>query len=588
MNRRKRLGEMLVERGLISEDQLAKAVEIQGEEKLPLGQILVRMGAVGDRTLLTFLAEQQDVKPWFLEDDPPEPDAISLLTLDACRKHQVIPLQDLRDVLILGMRNPNDFYAIDELQTLLRRQIEPVMVDEARLARALDDAYAERNVRGSEYVDDLVEQALQDFKTSRNSATVERVDIGDEDETMPVVSLVNQIISDAIRMQASDIHIEPRYDMLEVRYRVDGEMLKVREIPKALTPMVTTRIKIMASMDIVEFRIPQDGRIGVDLQDRVVDLRVNTMPNYYGQRIVMRILDRKMALKPLTDLGFSEHNLRLFQDMIRKPYGMVLVTGPTGSGKSTTLYSALAEIKNTTNNILTCEDPVEYELPGISQSQINEKVNLTFAALLRAALRQDPDIILVGEIRDQETVETALRAALTGHLMLSTLHCNDAPSAIPRLLDMGADSFLLSTCLIGCTAQRLLRRLCPHCKEPYEDDEHRELVAEVLGHDRFGPLFKPMGCPRCYETGYRGRTGVHEILPITADVSDAIVAHEPIADIRRKGAEIGYVPMQIDAMQRVANGTTSVEEAKRMVFFDSVKKVRDNQPPPIPQLRQVG
>lgn len=568
--RRKRLGEMLLENGLVSEEQLEKAIEMQQEDKLPLGQILVRAGLVSEKNLLIFLAAQQDVPPWHLEDEQPDADAVALLRPEICRQYQVLPVRLLPDRLILAMRNPSDFYAIEFVQNAVKLPVEPVMADEQRINRVIDEAYAERSVR-TDHVDDLVEQALRDYKTTRNVLEVERQVIDSEEETLPVISLVNQILSDAIRMGASDIHIEPRYEQLEVRYRVDGEMLKVREIPKALTPMVTTRIKIMAEMDIVEYRLPQDGRISIELPDRTVDLRINTMPNYYGQRIVMRILDRKTALKDLGDLGFSDHNLALFRAMIRKPYGMVLVTGPTGSGKSTSLYSALAEIRNTTNNILTCEDPVEYEIPGISQSQINEKVGLTFAQLLRAAMRQDPDIILVGEIRDHETVETALRAALTGHLMLSTLHCNDAPSAIPRLLDMKADSFLLSTCLIGCTAQRLLRRLCVHCREAYEDPEALELIRLVTGEDFTGPLFRPVGCPRCYGTGYRGRMGIHEILPISSEVAEAIMIHEPVSVIRKVAGKYGYIPMQFDAMQRVTSGQTSIEEARRVVFFDTTR-----------------
>jgi type IV pilus assembly protein PilB len=380
---------------------------------------------------------------------------------------------------------------------------------------------------------------------------------------------VNQILIDAIRMGSSDIHLEPRENRVDVRYRLDGELQRVKELPPDIMPMLATRLKIMAELDIVENRLPQDGHMGVVLDGREVDVRISVLPSAHGQRFVLRILDKCFSLKALPELGMNEHNLSMFRSLITKPYGMILVTGPTGSGKTTTLYAALREIMRSTNNIMTCEDPIEYEIDGINQSQVNEKVGLTFAAQLRAILRQDPDVILVGEIRDRETADTAIRAALTGHLVLSTLHCNDSPSAVPRLLDMAIDPFLLSTCLIGVTSQRLVRTLCPHCRQPDDNPEEEVLLQSIFGDAKRPPIFKPKGCPICFQTGYRGRTGVHELLPVAPEVASAIASRMPMPYVRQVAAAHGYEPLQVDAMRRVLQGKTSIAEAKRQVFFET-------------------
>jgi type IV pilus assembly protein PilB len=441
------------------------------------------------------------------------------------------------------MRNPLDLDAIDMVRNLTAQRIEPVLAEEGRLGRAIDRFCHEGTSIAA--VDGFVSEALVQFNAS--AVAGHQQSLLTEKDTRPVVGLVNQVLSDAIRMGASDVHIEPRSDRVDIRYRVDGELLKVRDIPLSLLPMFVTRLKIMADMDIVEFRLPLDGRVTAEIDGRTVDLRVSTLPNQHGQRVVLRILDKSRSLKKLDELGINNDCLTTFRSLLRRPNGIMLVTGPTGCGKTTTLYAALQEVRKVTRNIMTCEDPIEYEIDGISQSQVNDKVGLGFVTQLRATLRQDPDIILVGEIRDAETAETAIRAALTGHLVLSTLHCNDAPSAVPRLLDMGVDPFLLSSSLIGVMSQRLIRTLCSECKGSASVD-------------------KP--CRSCGEAGFRGRMAVAEIMQVTGPVAAAIGNRSSMDDLIRAASRAGYKPMEAAAEAMIMSGKTTVAEAQRHVFFE--------------------
>lgn len=565
---KKRLGDLLLEAGVISKDQLEQALEEQRQNLEPLGRILVRRGLVSELDLLRVLAQQRDVPFFDLESESPSPEARALLPDSVCEEHQVIPIQVRDGVLLLGMKDPDDVDALDLVRNYTRMRVEPVLVNEDRLMRLVSSPTPANDE--SEVVDNFVTQAMLDVASWDSFFGPQEASVLSEEDTAPVVGLVNQLLSDAIRMHASDVHIEPRSDRVDIRFRVDGHLIKVREIPRKLMPMIAARIKIMGELDIVEYRLPQDGRFSVRLHDRLVDLRVSILPNYHGQRIVLRILDRSSALKRLDHIGFSEHNLTLFRSLVRKPYGMFLVTGPTGSGKTTTLYGALCELQEITNNIMTCEDPIEYDIDGINQSQVFERIGLTFAAQLRAILRQDPDIILVGEIRDQETAETAIRAALTGHLVLSTLHANDAPSAIPRLIDMGIEPYLLSTSIIGVMAQRLLRVLCPHCKvERPLDEANAALLCHYEGARQLKSSFHAVGCARCNHTGHAGRVAVHEILPITQQIAKLVCVGAPVEQIRELACEFGYRPMQEDAIDRVIAGQTSIEEAKRLIFFDA-------------------
>lgn len=568
---RMRLGELLLSLKLINKKQLDQGLVIQRDSPAPLGSILVGLNFITEDQLLNALAAQMGVSPWRLDEQPPKTTAVARVPHNIAKTYQVLPVDVRGDLLILAMRNPLDVDAIDLVHNMTGMRIEPVLVDSDRLVKAIEDAY--KNFRPqTENVDKLVMQAINDFGPGEKlGKTV--VNVKDAD-SKPVISLVNQIISDAIRYGASDIHLEPRDKRVDVRYRVDGDLRRIREIPIAILPMLTTRLKIMAELDIVEFRIPQDGRFSVTIDGREVDLRMSVLPNHHGQRVVLRVLDKSNSLKSLNDLGFSDANLSTFRNLISKPYGMLLVTGPTGSGKTTTLYAALGELRNERSNIMTCEDPIEYEIDGINQSQVFEKVGLTFAAQLRATLRQDPDVILVGEIRDGETAQTAIRASMTGHLVLSTLHCNDAPSAVPRLLDMGTDPFLLSTSVIGVMSQRLLRTLCPHCKEkkPASEMEMEALVKYLPALHGQYETYQPVGCAVCDQSGYRGRTAVHELMPITSDVASAIARHDSMDSIRELAAATGYQPMQEAAMQLVLAGLTTVEESRRHVFFDTFSK----------------
>jgi type IV pilus assembly protein PilB len=379
----------------------------------------------------------------------------------------------------------------------------------------------------------------------------------------PAVQMVNQMISDAIRMGASDIHIEPRKSMVEVRFRVDGVLQVWKNLPKDMQDICTARVKVMAELDINEKRLPQDGRITITVPGRTIDMRISTLPVLYGEKVVMRLLDREMSIRALDQLDFSPHNKAAFEELIHQPLGLILVTGPTGSGKTTTLYAALNVLRSKTNNIVTCEDPIEYDMEGVNQSAVFEKVGLTFARQLRAILRQDPDIILVGEIRDAETAEIAFRAAMTGHLVLSTLHSNDAPTSVTRLIDMGVPPFLIASGLIGMVAQRLVRRLCPYCRRQAPPTPHQ---AAVLGIDPSEPIWHPVGCHRCEGTGYKGRIGIHEVVIADENMERLIMRQATSSELRAAAQAARMIPMREDALAKIRAGLTSVDDVLRQVY----------------------
>ncbi|MBV6458262.1 MAG: hypothetical protein HONBIEJF_01387 [Fimbriimonadaceae bacterium] len=567
--RGKRLGDLLLDSGLITSDQLEKAIRYQAEKRILLGQAIHDLGYAPEIEVLKVVARQFDVDPWDMTAHPPDPSVRDSIDGEICRRFGVIPLQRKEDRLWLGMRNPNDLEVLDLVQGKVKERVIPVLVSERLLKIQLVEAYGDTM---EERVGMLVQQALDESVGHRAVYESQETAALTEEDTAPVVELVNQVLGDAIRSHASDIHFEPRQNQVDIRFRIDGRLVEVRQFPKSLHGMVCARIKIMAELDIVEHRLPQDGRFSAKIDNRTVDLRISVLPHYHGPRIVLRILDRAVALKKVSELGLSDHNVHAFTSLIRKPYGMILLTGPTGSGKTTTLYAALNSLKDVATNIMTCEDPVEYDIEGINQSQVNEKVGLNFASQLRAILRQDPDIVLVGEIRDKETADTAIRAALTGHLVLSTLHANDAPSAVPRLLDMGIDPFLLSSSLIGVISQRLLRRNCPHCATSRAILPHElALLQCYLGSTRVETLKEGTGCPRCKE-GFRGRTGIHEVMVVTPEVGHAIADQRPVDALRSIAREYGYRTMQHDSLERVVGGETTLAEAQRLVFFDEFQR----------------
>jgi type IV pilus assembly protein PilB len=560
----------LLDRKIVTRKQLEMAIRTQDSQRIPLTKAVVELGFAEEGLLLRTLAAAKGVAPWDFTKEDADDRAVRKVPGHVCRQLQVLPVRLKGDLLTVAMRDPGDSAAIRSIRELAKVRIEPALADELRLATAIEVNYASQRQQSLQVNDDLVEQAMKD--TVNRDDKDKRLAVLSEEDTRPVVGLVNKILSKAIQMGASDVHIEPGREAIVVRLRVDGMLIKAQELPMKIYPMIVTRLKIMSELDIVEFRMPQDGRITVQEEGRKVDLRVSILPNYHGSRIVMRILDRSASVKDLDSLGFTRSNLQTFRKIIDRPYGLFIVTGPTGSGKTTTLYAGLNEVKNERVNIMTCEDPVEYDVEGINQSQVNEKVGLTFAKQLRAILRQDPDVILVGEIRDQETAQTAIRAALTGHLVLSTVHANDAPSAVPRLLDMGVDPYLLSSSLIGTMAQRLVRQICPHCKTWRKPDE---LEKETL--DLFGINMKKIadadGCDKCFNTGYQGRVAVHEILPITKKLSRLVSAQSSVEELAEAASTDGrYRAMCLDAMDRVQAGQISLKEARRLIDFDAIEE----------------
>lgn len=569
----KKVGELLQELGLVSEADLNEALKTQKETKRPLGKTLVEMGIISDRLLLKVLAAQKDVIPWYF-DDALEPDLLALLEPEFCLRCQVLPVRQQGVTLTLVMRNPSDVDTIDFVQHTTGLRVEPALGEEETLAKKIEEGYSRDARSHRAHVDALVLEAFKssDIKVSHIDENKSATAI--EEETRPVSAIVQKLIGEAIKMRASDIHMEPTMHDLQIRYRIDGRLHKVNSVPKEIQPMIAARVKIMAELDPVEWRIPQDGRISFEIDRRVVDLRVSVLPSFYGSRIVMRLLDRSAGVKSLDDIGFSSNNLSIFKTLIKRPYGLFLVTGPTGSGKTTSLYAALNEVKDEETNIITCEDPVEYNLDGISQSQVNAKIGLTFAAQLRSILRQDPDVVLVGEIRDHETAETAIRASMTGHLVFSTLHCNDAPSAIPRLLDMNIDPFLLSTSLIGVMGQRLIRRICPECGAAYKPSQEETTILErtfgLVGVDK---LYKGTGCVRCAHTGFKGRFAVHEIMPVTQEISSYIADRASTEKLGEISRFYGYRTMQEDTLERVLAGQTTLKEAQRLLAFDDIPRI---------------
>lgn len=574
MKKRLRLGDTLLGRGILTAEQLAQALESQRETKKPLGEVILQLGFLLPSELHAALADQQEVEAWDLIACPPTDEALRLLSPEVCTNHLVLPVALRKDTLYLAMRNPGDIVAIDMVFSITHLKVVPVQPSDEALAYSLQKL-AGSNVQLSSKVDRFLADALDQFDILNVKEQIDD-DVDStavsEHETRPVIGLVNQIITNAIAAGASDIHLEPGESCGELRYRVDGRLRKERKIPAALVPVVAARIMIMCDMDISNRRIPQDGNMVVRSKNRTVDLRVNLLPTQYGSRIVMRLLDRGATLKRLDELGFNAANAQLFRELIGKPYGIVLVTGPTGSGKTTTLYSALNEIKSEETNIITCEDPIEYRIPGISQSQVNNKAGLTFASQLRAALRQDPDTILVGEIRDLETAETAVRAALTGHLVLSTLHSNDAASAIPRVHDMGVEPYLLSSSLIGVVAQRLLRKICLDCGIEKAPSLEESALIKRMGRRPPKKLWRAVGCKKCGMTGYMGRVAVHEVLPVPEEITRLIAARASAEEFRRAAAPFGYRSLQEDALDRVEVGLTTIQEAQRVVFFNTFRQ----------------
>lgn len=530
---KKSLSETLLEIGLLNQKQVKEAEEIERQTKQPFRKIIVQKGFIADEDLVSFIASNMNLPRIELDNYIIDPKIIELLPEDLARKHQIIPVLKIGNSITCAMYDPLDIFAIDELRHKTGFDIEPAVATEKEIRKALDEHYGAKGT-----IDDILKNIDQERLGLKEGEELELKKLQEVSGEPPVVRLVNLMLAQALNDSASDIHIEPEEDILKVRYRIDGILHDRPSLPKYLQSAVISRIKILSNLNIAERRSPQDGRFQIKMESRQIDIRVSIVPTIYGENVVLRLLDRSSAILSLRELGFSKEALEKFEKLIRKPYGIILVCGPTGSGKTTTLYAALNTVNSKEKNIITIEDPVEYHLGGIRQIQFDPKANVTFANGLRSILRQDPDIIMVGEIRDKETSEIAIQAALTGHLVFSTLHTNDAPGAVTRLIDMGVEPFLISSSLAGVLAQRLVRTICKECKGK--------------------------GCPKCMQSGYKSRIAIFELMLIDDKIRGLITAKAPKEELRKQLQSSGMLSLKDDGLQKVKEGITTVEEILRL------------------------
>ncbi len=545
---------MLVESGRLSAEELKEAEDEALKKNITLDELLVRKNYITQEERGMLLAEQMGVLYVDLENYLIDLKVTTLIPEAFAKKHRLVPIFRIRDTLTIAMAEPQDILVIDELRLKTKCEIEPCLASEQAIENAINQYYSMTGSLG-ELIRGIDKEEFSE-DAQKKERTLEQMA-----EETPVIKLVNMLIMQALRDRASDIHIEPEKDLLRIRYRIDGVLHEVAKSPMELHPAVSSRIKILSKMDIAEKRIPQDGRFQMKTEGKEIDLRVSTFPTVYGENVVMRLLDRANILLGFEDLGFQQPMLSEYEKLIHRPYGIILVTGPTGSGKTTTLYSTLQAINTIEKNIITVEDPVEYHLDLIRQCQVNAKVGLTFAAGLRSILRQDPDIVMVGEIRDQETAGIAIHAALTGHLVLSTLHTNDAPSAVTRLVDMGIEPFLVASSLIGVLAQRLVRVICPKCKSSYNPSA--VLLKEMgLGPDTV--LFKGKGCNHCKNTGYRGRLAIFQFMAMTSEIRDLVIKSSSADQIQKEARKTGMMSLREDGLNKAREGFTTIEEVLRV------------------------
>ncbi len=555
----KQLGEILLDEGLVSEAQLMAALDEQMARGQSLGRTLVEIGILTEGQLVAALARQVGMSFVDLDEYQVDRAAVSMVPAALCRRYTVLPVGFQDGALVLATADPGNVVAVDDVRTVSGMTVLPIVATYENLSRAI-----ERFCRADGEMEDLSSA----FEEEQAHAEVDLTSLGGSvDDDAPIVRYVNLLVTQAISDRASDIHIEPTEHDLRVRYRIDGVLHEMQRSPKQIQGGVISRVKIMSDIDIAERRKPQDGRMSVTHNGRKIDLRVATLPTVWGEKIVMRILDNSTASLDLRDLAFLEHNYETYREAYTKPYGMILVTGPTGSGKSTTLYATLNAVSKPEINVITVEDPVEYRLPGINQVQVNPKAGLTFAGALRSILRSDPDVVLLGEIRDHETAQIAIEAALTGHLVLSTLHTNDAPSAVTRLVEMGIEPFLVGSALDAVVAQRLARRLCSKCCEPYTPTETELIGARFpwVPGEELPQMYRPVGCVACSRTGYRGRVALHEVMEVTEDIERHAVARSSSADIAATARQQGMISLRDDGWQKVLLGQTSLEEILRVV-----------------------
>ena len=557
VRKRRRLEEILLSEGLLDERQLEIARAEQERTGHSLGRVLIDLGMVRESSLVEALASQIGLPFVDLAETQIDPAAASSIPESVCRRYSAIPIRYEDNKIVVAMSDPANVFAIDDIRTITRMEVQPVVATRTDVASAI------QRLRGmDESVEDIAAAAAAEETDAEDLSKVKELV-----EDAPIVKLVNLLITRAVAERASDIHIEPQERDVRIRNRIDGVLHDVMRSPKSIQSGVISRLKIMADINIAERRVPQDGRVGLVVGGKAIDLRVATLPTVYGEKVVIRILDKSSVLLNLQDLGFADENFTRFESSFKKPYGMLLVTGPTGSGKSTTLYATLNILNKSDRNIITVEDPVEYRLAGVNQIQINTRAGLTFASALRSILRSDPDIVLIGEIRDRETAQIAVEAALTGHLVLSTLHTNDAPSAITRLIEMGIEPFLVSSAVDCVLAQRLVRVLCDRCKEPYLPTEEALLEARIpIPEDGDLPkLYRAVGCQHCSKTGYRGRMAVHEVMLKNEEIERLTAERRSAEEIARASRAAGMTTMRDDGVRKVLDGKTSIEEIMRVI-----------------------
>ena len=551
-----RLGDLLVQKGIITEEQLSEALKQQKEKKLMLGEMIVSMGFASQSQINDVLCEHLNIDFVDMREEEPDPQVLSLLDESIMRKYTLVPLRHDNNnagALQVAMADPMNILAMDDINIITGMQVVPILANAQDINAFLDKAF------GQQQAQNIVELYKREQGDNNKEAEKENNARREEIENAPIVVLINNIIEQAVRQRASDIHIEPMEKTVRVRYRIDGNLKEIMKYDNALLGAITTRLKIMSGMDISEKRKPQDGRITTTVDRREYDIRVSNLPTVYGEKVVMRIASKEGFNVDISKLGLTERDRKVFQDILRNPHGIILVTGPTGSGKSTTLYTALSEL-----NIITVEDPVEANIDGINQVQVNTKANLTFASALRSILRQDPDIIMIGEIRDSETAEIAVRASITGHLVVSTLHTNSTASSVARLEDMGVESYLIADSMVGIIAQRLVRRLC-ECKKPKEATvEEKQLLG--VDTEKSCTIYEPCGCKLCNNTGYYGRMGIYEIMKISPAIKRLISKNADAEDIKNQAVKEGMNTLKMAAANGVKEGITSIAEMIKATY----------------------
>lgn len=555
-NKTAKLGDILLQKDEITQEQLNDALRIQKEVGKKLGEILVERGFVSEKVVLYTLSEQLGLDIVNLDNYHISIDATKLISEKLAKRTNAIPIKLIGDKILVAMCEPLNIFDIEDIEMESGKKAEIVLASKAQIQNSIEKFMGRRSA----------EKAVEDFN-KENLAYEDLNSINEEIDVnvnnSPVVRLINSLIKQALKMSASDIHIEPLENRIRVRFRIDGDLQEILTPSKHTQSAIVTRIKIMAGLNIAEKRLPQDGRIEMKIDESIVDLRISVLPTVYGEKIVMRLLDRDNFLKSKEDLGFTPENMEAFDSILKSPNGVILITGPTGSGKTTTLYAALNELNHMSKNIITVEDPVEYMIEGINQMQVNTKAGLLFATGLRSILRQDPDIIMIGEIRDEETAEIAVRAAITGHLVISTLHTNDAPSTIMRLQDMGVKSFLVSASVRGVVAQRLVKKVCTNCVTEYEASDIEKTLLGVEGNVT---LHKGKGCPKCYNTGYSGRIAIHEVLKVDKSIRDAIQSGKNVDEIAQIAKHNGMKTLSDNCRDLVLSGVTTIEEYSQVVY----------------------